>query len=587
MSEYQSISIKEAMSNIASNYYLLPAIQRKFVWSMEQIEMLFDSILRGYPINSFMLWKITSNEIKQNYKFYQFIKDYVQWFGESNPDAPSRLLFSDFCAIIDGQQRLTSLYIGLIGSYKIKKANKWWKNTEDNTPMDKKKLYLEISSELSSSIDNEKRYNFLFLTDDELNLDLNKNPNHFWFPVGKVLEFSELSKVNDYLRENNLFMNEFSMRALTNLFSKLNIEKLINYYIVNEQDQDKVMEIFIRTNSGGTPLTFSDLLMSIASANWTKFDARIELDNIRKQIYSYGYPNFCVSQDFILKSILVLSDVDVQFKIRNFSKSNVAVFEEKWDKIRKSIITTFQLLEQLNFNDTILKSKNATIPIAYYIYKNSLWDSITKSTYNQEDKKTISRWLTLSLIKGIFGGTSDSVLKEIRDIISKSSFQIFPAEQIYEKYKDDPKKNYMFGDDIINNLLEEQWGSSNCSLILNLIYSDVVLQHGKSVAQDHMHPKSFFESKSKLSSISLTDEQLKFYMDKANYNSCLNLQLLETLQNESKLETPLKQWAEFNGKTNKELFVENGINLDIESFESFIKSRKKVLSKKLKQILSV
>jgi uncharacterized protein with ParB-like and HNH nuclease domain len=48
MSMYNSISIKEAMNNIATNQYLLPAIQRKFVWESEQIEMLFDSIMRNY-----------------------------------------------------------------------------------------------------------------------------------------------------------------------------------------------------------------------------------------------------------------------------------------------------------------------------------------------------------------------------------------------------------------------------------------------------------------------------------------------------------------------------------------------------------
>ena len=58
------ITIKEAIENIDKNIYLLPAIQRKFVWSPEQIESLFDSIMRKYPINSLMLWQITSDEIK-------------------------------------------------------------------------------------------------------------------------------------------------------------------------------------------------------------------------------------------------------------------------------------------------------------------------------------------------------------------------------------------------------------------------------------------------------------------------------------------------------------------------------------------
>ena len=64
MSKYTSTTIYEAMNCIATNQYLLPAIQRKYVWSTEQIELLFDSIMREYPINSFMLWKITDKKVK-------------------------------------------------------------------------------------------------------------------------------------------------------------------------------------------------------------------------------------------------------------------------------------------------------------------------------------------------------------------------------------------------------------------------------------------------------------------------------------------------------------------------------------------
>ena len=59
------ITIKEAIDNIVDRTYLLPAIQRKFVWSSDQVEVLFDSIMRSYPINSFMLWEIKESKIKK------------------------------------------------------------------------------------------------------------------------------------------------------------------------------------------------------------------------------------------------------------------------------------------------------------------------------------------------------------------------------------------------------------------------------------------------------------------------------------------------------------------------------------------
>lgn len=587
MSNYQSITIKNAMNNIASSTYLLPAIQRKFVWSIEQIETLFDSLLRGYPINSFMLWKINDNDIKQNYKFYQFIRDYVQKFSENNPDASAQLLANDFYAVIDGQQRLTSLYIGLIGSYKVKKPNKWWMENEQKTPMSKKELYLELSSGLTLDIDNEKVYNFKFLSQDDLKEDMKKNPTHFWFKVGEVLKFKDLSDVNNYLITNSLFSNNFAMTTLANLYSYLNEKELINYYCVDVQDQDKVLEIFIRTNSGGTPLSFSDLLMSISSANWTKFDARDEMEEIKNKIYSYGSPNFNVSQDFILKSLLVLSDIDVKFKIDNFGRKNIALFESKWGKIKASLDATFHLLEQLNFNDILLRAKNAAIPIAYYIYKNDLATDIVKSTYDKVDKKNIARWLSMSLLKGIFGGTSDSILRDIRDVISKTKSKKFPITEIFDKFKDNRNKNYTFDDNIIKPLLKEQYGSGVCGIVLNLLYPDVVLKNGKSIAEDHMHPKSFFENKKNISSLGLSPQQEEFYKNKENYNSCLNLQLLETLENESKGDETLLNWATSNNKSKSDLFVKKNTSLDIKDFEKFINARQEVLLAKLKNILSI
>lgn len=587
MSNYESISVKKALTNIATNKYLLPAIQRKFVWEIEQIEMLFDSIMRNYPINSFMLWQITDDEIKQNNKFYIFLKDFVQKFGEDNPDAPTQLLSNNFFAVIDGQQRLTSLYIGLIGSYKVKKQNKWWKLNEETTPMVKKELYLEITKQLSSNVDNEKIYNFKFLSDEEKQYDEENNPTHIWFKVGDVLKFNKLSDVNNYLIKNNLLENEFAMNTLTELNSKINNEEIINYYCVDVQDQDKVLDIFIRANSGGTPLSFSDLLMSIAAANWTELDAREEISLIKKEIYAYGNPNFNVSQDFILKSLLVLSDVDIAFKIKNFGRNNIAVFEKNWKRIKKSLVSTFNLLETLHFNDTLLRAKNAAIPIAYYIYKNNLEDEIIKSTYDKQDKENIARWLNMSILKGMFGGTSDSVLKNLRDAIKSSTSGKFPINEIFEKFKTNVDKNYNFDDDVIKTLLDEQWGTSACGVILNLLYPSVVLQYGKSVAEDHMHPRTFFESKNKLSALNLNNDQLEFYKNKNNYNSCLNLQLLERLENESKSDKSLIQWVNEKNKTSSDLLIEDNVSIDIKDFEKFIESRRKVLFNKLKEVLKI
>lgn len=353
------------MENIAMNRYLLPAIQRKYIWSSEQVEKLFDSIMRDYPINSFMLWKITDDEIKQNYKFYSFIKDYCQRFHETNPDAATRLMTNEFFAVIDGQQRLTSLYIGLVGTYRYKKQNKWWRDCEENMPT--RRLYLNLSEPVVSDTDNQTLYNFSFLSQNDLD-KYGENSNEKWFPVGKVLEFKDLTDVNNYLIDNGLASNRFSQDTLCKLWDKINRDAVISYFVISDQNQDKVLDVFIRTNSGGTSLEFSDLLMSISSANWENHDARQEMENTQNEVFKFGNPNFIFDQNNMLKTILVLKSDNIRFKLDNFSRTNVQSFERSWDGIRAAIVATFDFLDNLGYSNETLPSKNAAIPIIYYVW---------------------------------------------------------------------------------------------------------------------------------------------------------------------------------------------------------------------------
>jgi Protein of unknown function DUF262 len=75
MSFQAPITIRKALEGIDNKRYFLPAIQREFVWETAQIEQLFDSVLRGYPIGSFLFWLVSPQNSKE-YEFYEFIRDY-------------------------------------------------------------------------------------------------------------------------------------------------------------------------------------------------------------------------------------------------------------------------------------------------------------------------------------------------------------------------------------------------------------------------------------------------------------------------------------------------------------------------------
>lgn len=573
------ITIKDAINNIHNRKFLLPAIQRKFIWSSNQIEMLFDSIMRGYPINSFMLWQITDGNIKSNYKFYEFITEFREFFAENNRYIDTRNV-PDFQAVIDGQQRLTSLYIGLRGSYAYKMPKKRWKDTEECIPT--RELYLNLIKQTSQEYDNQKEFDFRFLSESELERD-NKEPSKYmWFKVKKILDLDPLTKINTYIKENNL--KEYSSDMLVKLYSVIHKEKLLNYYLQEEQEPDKVLEIFVRTNSGGTPLSFSDLLMSIASANWKSIDARKEFDKLISEVYSIGNIGFIIDKDFVLKTCLVLFVEDIRFKLKNFTYENIRKFEDNWDKIRGSIISAFTLFESLGFNDKTFRAKNAAIPVIYYIY-NNYYNNLEKSieSFTYENKKIIKRWLILTFIKSIFGGQTDSVLGKMRSVLNKNSGKVFPDEFLIDAFKSDPARNYSFDDDFIDELIESEKDSNNAYYVLHLLYSN--LDFSKMFHQDHIHPETIFVNEEKFNKY-IPDEIKDFSKQTKNWNSVANLQLLEAKENELKKDKLLKDWVVENNKTNKDLFLSDGISLEIKNFKEFIVNRKANIKQYLKNIIA-
>lgn len=594
MSEPSKTKIKDAILQIDRGNYVLPGIQRKFVWKTNQIEMLFDSIMQDYPINSFMLWRVEDPEIRQNYKFYKFLRHYTEKFHEDNEDVANSLLVErgePLWAVVDGQQRLTSLYIGLVGSYRYKLQSKRWVDSEENLPT--RYLYLNLShaAEGRTAQESNQRYEFKFKTPQEVQ----NAAEDYWFQVGKILELKDLSAVNAFLMREGLNENPFAMQTLTMLWSKIHLENLISYHEIEEQDQNKVLNIFIRTNSGGTELSFSDLLVSISAAYWRKYDIRKELSEVRKEIRQFGRPNFDVKQDFVLKALLTLSDCSVRFRIENFGEKNIAAFEQNWAEIRQSLVVTFQLLDQLGFNDSLLRAKNAAIPIAYYIYKHDLAGQITKTTYNRNDKQKIVEWLTLALLKGHFGGRSDEMLTNVREVLQKSQATEFPLAEIVEHFRGNADRNYSLDDDMIQNLLEEQYKTPTATLVLGLLYPDILLEHGANVAQDHMHPKTVFENAEKFAEVkfrpadekSTAEQAREFAADKKHWNSVLNLQLLESGRNGSKNADSLSKWVDEYHKSAHDLLVDEGTSYKIEDFAAFIASRERNLKQRLKAILNL
>ncbi|TPW22277.1 DUF262 domain-containing protein [Marinobacter nauticus] len=595
--EYEkAITIKDAIDAINQRDYLLPAIQRKFVWSSHQICVLFDSIMRGYPINTFMMWEIKDDGIKNDYKFYEFLKSYCQRFSEENPHVATNASYKDFRAVIDGQQRLTSLYIGLCGTYAYKKPRVWWPSTRDDKVLPPRKLYLDLKAPLESEDDESLMYyNFRFLTDRQYKDSLAaETPAHHWLCMHEILRYPHHESSDDVLLEvvmpelerRGLSTNTFARKTLLKVYDVIRSQRIIHYFNENSQQIDHVLDVFIRTNSGGTKLDFSDLLMSIAVAHWDG-DFRKELDDLTQHIHQNTEMGFYIERDWLLKTCLMLTEADVRFKVRNFKGEQVARIQQEWPEIKECITETFRLVRRFGITPQSLTSRNAVIPICYYLYKKCssgepLFRKINNLAKCHEQRAVISQWFYMALLKGVFGGQADSILSSMRDVLEKHlTNDIFPLPPIIERYKA-TNKDLRFDEETLDKLLETQHGEGRCRALLHLLFPEMNVSEVFHI--DHLHPRASFDKKllNKASFLQDDEQLMAFYRNPVHWNAIPNLHLLNHSQNLAKKDRPLKGWLSDQNVhlTPGDLLIEN-VDLEFTSFKAFYLARREALKQRL------
>ncbi|WP_417438949.1 DUF262 domain-containing protein [Idiomarina sp.] len=573
-------TVSSLLNKVADQEYLLPAIQREFVWKPEQICTLFDSLLQGYPFGTFLFWKIKPAN-RQKYQFYQFMTHYHER-DNHHCENVTQLPDSEFTAVLDGQQRITALNIGLRGSYARKLSGKWWKN-DDAFPV--RQLYLNLFSKLDP--DTGSVYQFEFLTEERA---IQRTNSEFWFRVCRVLEDDEDLLIDEVTDDESLAreQRDVARSNLRHLVRTVHHKPMIFYYEESEQDLERVLNIFIRMNSGGTVLSYSDLLLSIAVAQWTNLDAREEIHSLVDELNNIG-DGFQISKDLVLKTGLMLSDIgSVGFKVENFNKTNMAKLEEQWDSIREALTLSVQLIAGFGFNGQNLRATSVILPIAYYLHHRSL-DSgyLTRSAF-AKDRDSIRSWILRSLLKasGIWGSGLDTLLTAIRVDIKNYGNNSFPAAQI-ESTMAQRGKSLRFDDEEIDELVQLEYGNPRAFSLLSLLFCG--FDFSRHFHVDHIYPKGLFSSK-KLSSINIPEERHKLYQD--HVNRLPNLQLMEgSVNNEKRQKMPndwyIQQWPDESArKAHLQSQAISWLPDSISEFLDFYEDREKLLKARIRSVVT-
>jgi uncharacterized protein with ParB-like and HNH nuclease domain len=580
MSFFPPLSVADAVEKVEYNQYLLPAIQRDFVWHHSKIETLFDSLMQGYPIGSLLLWQVNGKNT-QNQRFYGILKKYRERYLIRSEEVSTKNITS-FEVVLDGQQRLTALYLGLKGSYAYKGYNLAWRDNEYAIPT--RHLYLNLTYKkdekhnLDDSDDN-KKFQFSFLTRIEAS---KKDATNHWFKVGDILSIKGTSQLNSFYRKNAIDEEE-SQEILSRLHDMVHLEKLILYYLEQDSDFTRALNIFIRINSGGQTLSYSDLVMSTTISGWQRLDAKKEINGLVDELVKeYG---FSVTKDFVLRTYLILYNDDIKFRVDNFKLNNAKEFEEYWEEIKLAIREVFQLVTDFGYAPNTLTSLNALLPIVYYLYKSDKVKGFCQKVGYKGEREMIKRWLHVVLLHRIFGGQAEGVLKAIRDTVKKElakGIQQFPASAIATRLSK-TTKSISVDDEFIENLLYTQKEDRYAFPILALLFPQLDYKN-RDFHLDHCHPISQFNEKRLRAKSILNDENKDYFTDWSYFNSIINLQMLDGNENKSKSDKDLRTWVEEYSPSLRKHYLPKQI--DLLDFPIFVKERMKLLTEELKDVLS-
>jgi uncharacterized protein with ParB-like and HNH nuclease domain len=473
--KYESLSIKKAVEMIDEKKLLLPHIQRPFVWKYDQIKNLFDSILRQYPINTMLFWKT-----KEDVQIRRFIDNYIEGMNVQDTYLKtSEYQNKEKWLVLDGQQRLQTLYIALKGTF------------------EKKELYFDILSGKIPVFDGKSELLYLveYMTKEEVNQKNLEDNNHYWILLKAIVLSDESSTVikRAILKEINRTEEETkkieeivedNVALIKNLFAE---NELLFHYsidsITKPRSYDEVLEIFVRSNSGGTVLSKSDLMFSLIKLNWGT--AEEDFEDLLSMINRQG--TFSFDKDFILKASLVWLGKGAKYEVAKFKgndgEKNLKEIQQKWPEIEKSFLWLQDFLAYARItSDTILPSYNALIPIIYYASLRGCKIVSPKVKYNMKT------WLYRALLNGNFSGQSDRAIDNSAEAVLKNStIDYFPFKEIDEKMVKLKRKV-----DVDVSIID-----SNEYLILNMIYlfNNQIVNFdprllGNSPEIDHIFPKS-------------------------------------------------------------------------------------------------
>lgn len=458
-------SLFGVLSQVDRDEVVLPAMQRPFVWKEDRIYRLVDSLLRGFPIGALMLWKTSTVQ-----RFRRLPRDVdtetAEVFTfETSTDTSNKYL------VLDGQQRLTSLFAAFKGTY------------------NHKRLFIDVLSGSSEGKDPGNEYydcQFLSMVEASNLTASNEGSRRFYMPIQDLIKINPVYAASAaHKKAQELKLSESQSERITDIFIRcatiLGSAKALQVITVDEDPShvtpiEEILEIFVRVNSGGLVLQKSDLLMSLLDLKWN--DIQPELQKLVRDI-NVSRP-FAFTRDDVLKSLLLAEGAETRFDKLVGDRKQVEQLAARLPMYILPVKRAWELLGCILMDDCRIYSErffrgghNALLPFVLYLSK--------RESLSNDDRRKIVIGVYLTIMSGVFSGAEARMGAFARNKVAGA--QSLPLNELVALIRREYGIKSL--DDVLRRHLD---------LALNIAHGGITLdKNPEELQRDHIFPKSKLE----------------------------------------------------------------------------------------------
>ena len=577
-----TLTVNQLIEKIDMGELGLPELQRPFIWKDSKVRDLFDSLMRGYPIGYLMLWECPSLEKKKSIGV-----------DLHSYDSPKEV-------IIDGQQRLTSLYAVMKGKKVI------------NSKFDEKSIIISYNP----------------LQDKfEVGYQATKKDPEWIYNISDVYTTSSSFKfINSFIKRLSEY-RECKGGVLTEAEQDTiseNINAIVNlknhtlpvFDIKANAEEEDVSEIFVRVNSGGVSLKQNDFSLTLLSLYWD--EGRKEIEEFSKEstfptkgkTTSYNQITTVAAQDLIRVVMAYAFDrarlkygykllrgadfdkrgaVDGELRIQRFDtlkdKLPDVLDVHSWHEFLKAIMNAGYLS-----GDLILSGNAIFYSYAFYLIAKHRFHA----SYN-ENMHLTSLWFfyasLVSLYTGSFESTVESHLNSIKDLSTLKEYKDFILSRVNERLTNDYFDITLVGSEGLAvsgkgnnawnayvaalNIMDAKILFSKSNLLVSKLFEPGTDGNRKSLEKHHLFPKAHMKAQG--------------YTD-AKINQMANYAFIDWKDNMDILDDAPSAYYPIvcEGRSDEEILrmeEENALPHGWENmpYEDFLVERRKLMAAKIKQ----